>query len=254
MSLVTSNTTTKRGLVQFYEKELGLNYGDVSGDTSNLLLEFIARANNAIDRYLLIWAKNAGTWQGDDMNHPDFQIITSNIVSGQRDYSFTNDGNSNRIIDVSKVLILPSTTATNYVEITPIDELNTNVSDILVNTNTGTPTQYGKLSNAIFLDAIPSYNATAGIKMVVNREGSYLVYTDTTKVVGVPAFHEYFYLRPAYEVAQIKGLSNLAQLEKAVIDLEGSERLGIRGKIADFFSYRPRDERRGMRPNIENNK
>lgn len=235
-----------------YEKELGLNYGDVSSDTTNLLLEFIARANNAIDRYLLIWAKNAGTWQGDDMNHSDFQIITSNIVSGQRDYSFTNDGNSNRIIDVSKVLILPSATATNYIEINPIDELNTSTSDILVNTVTGQPTQYGKLSNAVFLDAIPNYNATNGLKMVVNREGSYLVYTDTTKIVGVPAFHEYFYLRPAYEVAQIKGLANLTQLEKAVIDLEGNERLGIRGKIADFFSYRERDVKKRMLPNVEN--
>lgn len=244
MSLQTSNTTTKRALVQFYEKEIGANYGDVSGN-SDKLAEFIARANKALDDYLLIWAKHSGTWQGDDINHTDFQIITTNLVSGQRDYTFTTDENGNRITDVSKVLILPSATATNYTEIYPIDELNTSVSDILVNTSEGTPTQYGKLANAVLLDSIPNYNATNGIKMVVNREGSYLSTSDNVKVIGVPAFHEYFYLKPAYEYARINSLANLRELEKAVIDLEGSERLGITGKIADFFSGRERDVRKG---------
>lgn len=251
MSLQTSNTNTKRALVQLYEKEIGVSYGTVSNN-SELLAEFIARANMALDKYLLIWAKNAGTWQGDDINHLDFQIITSNIVSSQRDYTFTTDENSNRIIDVSKVLILPSSTATEYIEIRPIDELEASSSDILVNTRTGVPRQYGKLGNAVLLDSIPNYNATNGIKMVVNREGSYLTTTDTTKIIGVPAFHEYFYLRPAYEFARINGLANLRELEKVVIDLEGSERLRITGLIADFFGSRQRDVKPNMRANVEN--
>jgi len=246
MSIQFNNTTTKKGLVQFFEKEIGANYGDVSGNTNNLL-EFTARSSSALDNYLLIWAKNAGTWQGDDMNFTDFQIVTTNIVSGQRNYAFTNDGNSNRIIDVSKVLILTSATQTQYLEISPVDELDTSMSDILVNTLTGTPSQYGKLSNAIFLDTIPSYSATSGIKMVVNREGSYPTSSDTTKILGVPVYHEYFYLKPAYEYARIKGLANLRELEKAVIDYEGSERLGITGKIADFFSSRERDIRKVLK-------
>lgn len=236
-----------------YEAEMQYEYGYVSGNTERLA-EFIARANNALDTYLLIWAKTAGTWQGDDMNHTDFQIITANITSGRRHYPFTTDENSNRITDVSKVLILPSATATSYVEITPIDELITSSSDILLNTNTGVPRQYGKLSNAIFLDLIPSYNATAGIKMVVNREGSYFTTGDTTKVVGVPAFHEYFYLKPAYEKARITGASNLTRLENLIKLYEGDEALRLNGKIANFFSYRPRDERKRLIANVENNK
>lgn len=247
MSIVTSQTTTKRGLVQFYEKEIGMNYGDVSGSTE-LLAEFIARANNALDDYLILWAKNAGTWEADDINFTDFNIFTFNIVSGQRDYSIVTDGNSNRIYDISKVLILPSATATQYIEISPVDELNTYETNILVNTNQGGPFRYGKLGNAIFLDPVPNYNATAGIKMIGNREGSYLTTNDTTKVIGVPVFHEYFYKKPAYEYAKINGLSNLPQLEKDVIDLEGNERLGITGKIADFFSKRQRDVRKVMTP------
>jgi hypothetical protein len=236
--MVFSDTTNKNGLVQFYEKEIGANYGDVSGN-AELLAEFTARVNKTLDNYLLLWSSSAGTWQGDDQNFTNYPIITANIVSGQRDYSFTVDDNSNRITDVSKVLILPSATATEYVPITPIDELTT--GEILTNTNTGIPRQYGKLSNAIFLDVIPNYSKSAGIKMVVNREGSYATVSDTTKIMGVPVYHEYFYLRPAYEIASIKGLSNLAELRNKVMELEGDEKNRITGKIQEFFSTREKD-------------
>ncbi len=251
MSFTFSNTTSKRGLVQFYEKELGFNYGDVSGD-SELLLEFTARANNALDDYLLLWAKSAGTWQGDDINQTDYPIITRNIVSGTRDYDFTSDGTGNRIVDLQKVLILKSATATKYEEITPIDELRTSLSEILTNTTQGTPTKYGKLANAIFLDLIPNYSVSAGIKMIVNREGSYFVSTDTTKVAGIPAYHEYLYLKPAMEVARIKGLPNYSALKERVEELEGDEARNIQGLIQSFFALREKDVKKKLSVNIEN--
>lgn len=240
MAIAFNDTSTKRGLVQFYEKELGMDYGDVSGD-SELLAEFTARVNSALDDYLLLWAKAAGTWQGDDINHTGYPIITRNIVSGQRDYDFTSDGSGNRIVDLQKVLILPSATATRYEEITPIDELNVQFSEILTNTTQGRPTQYGKLANAIFLDLIPNYSVSAGIKMIVNREGSYATTSDTTKVMGVPAYHEFFYLKPAMEKARIKGLPQFQALKEKVEELEGDEARGLDGKILEFFNRREKD-------------
>lgn len=245
MSIQLSDTTFKRGLAQFYEKEIGANYGDVTGNTNDFL-EFVAKVNNAIDAYLLLWAKAAGTWQADDINHTSYPILPSNIVASQRDYSFVTDGSSNRILDVSKVLILPSATATEYIEIFPVDELDTNASNILTTTRTGTPVQYGKMANGIFLDPIPSFSATNGIKIIVNREGSYFTTSDTTKIPGVPAFHEYFYLRPAMEKAGRLGLSNFGVLRDQVIKLEGDEAAGITGKITDFFAKRERDVRQIM--------
>lgn len=228
-----------------------MDYGDVSGD-SELLLEFTARSNSALDDFLLLWAKSAGTWQGDDINHTDYPIITRNIVSGQRDYGFTSDGSGNRIVDLQKVLILPSATATRYEEITPIDELNTSLSDILEDTTQGTPTKYGKLANAIFLDLIPNYSVSAGIKMIVNREGSHFVSTDTTKVAGIPAFHEYLYLKPALEKARIKGLPQYQALKERVEELEGDEARNLQGLIPSFFALREKDLRKGLRANVEN--
>lgn len=247
MSIQFSDTTTKKGLVQLYEKEIGVDYGDVSSD-SDALMEFTARVNSALDDYLLIWAKSAGTWQADDINFTNYPIITANIVSGQREYPFSVDDGSNRITDLSKVLILQSSTATEYQVISPVDELETDKSEILVNSTTGVPNQYGKLANAIFLDPVPNYSISNGIKMIVNREGSYFVYTDTTKIPGVPAFHEYFYKKPAWEYAKIKDLAKKTSLEKDVIDLEGNERLRITGKIQEFFSRRERDVRHIMTP------
>lgn len=236
---------TQTQLIKLYEKALGADFGDVSGD-SELLAEFVLYENMAKQDYLLLWAKTGGTWQGDDTNHTDYPIITRNIVAGQRDYDFTTDGTGNRITDVSKVLILSSATATEYDELNPIDELRTHLSDVLVNTNQGTPFQYGKLANAIFLDPIPSYSVSAGIKMIVNREGDEYTVSDTTKISGLPAFDEYLYLKPALMKAKQKSLANLAQLEKDVIDLEGSERLGVTGKIQEFFGRRERDTRKVM--------
>lgn len=251
MSLTVSNTTTKRGLVQFYEKEIGATYGDISGNADKLA-EFVARVNVALDNYLLIWAKNAGTQEADDLNQTDIKVTTINIVSGTRDYAVTADANSNKIIEIFKALILPSSSATTYQEINPIDELDTDKSDIYLNTVQGVPRQYGKSGKYVSLDPVPSYSATNGLKLVIGREGSYITTSDTTKVIGVPVYHEYFYLKPAYEYARINNLAILPSLEKAVLELEGSERLGITGKIAEFFSGREKDIRKVMTPKYTN--
>jgi hypothetical protein len=246
MSLKFNSTSTPYGLVQLYELEIGANLGDVSGDTQELA-KFVARANIAKQNYLYLWATSDGRWEADDQTHSSYPIETGNIVSGQRDYIFDEDGGGNKINDISKVLILPSATATEYIEISHVDELRDGASQILVNTRTGVPYQYGFLSNGIFLDPVPSYSVSNGIKIIVNREGSqFTTSSDSTTKTGLPVYEEYLYLKPAYEEASIKNLANLGSLEKKVIDLEGSERLRVTGKIKEFFSRRNQDERRVM--------
>lgn len=248
MSLKFNSTTTPYGLVQLYELEIGANIGDVSGDSTELA-KFVARANIAKQNYLYLWATAAGRWEADDQGHTGWPIETANIVSGTRDYVFNTDGSGNKIYDIAKVLILPSATATEYIEIPSVDELKDGASQILVNSTTGTPYQYGLISNGIFLDPIPSYSVSNGIKIIVNREGQqFTTSSDSTTTTGLPAYEEYLYLKPAYEEACVKGFNNLASLEKKVIDLEGSERLGVTGKIKEFFSRRNQDERRIMKP------
>lgn len=241
MSLVFSDTSTFKGIIQIYEKEIGANRGDVSGD-SNRLKEVTADVNLALDEYLSIAFKASGTWQFDDSNHTDYPIITANLVDGQRDYSFTVDGNSNLILDIHRVLILPSATATLYSEVYPRDVQSGEISGISENNLVeGVPYTYDKTANGIFFDPIPSYNATSGLKIYINREGSYFTSSDTTKKPGVPGnHHKYFAIKPAMEYARIKGLSSYVGLRDEVLRMEK--------QIEEDFTRRERDVRKIMTP------
>jgi len=247
MSIQFNDTTTYKGLVQKYEKEVGFNRGDVSGNTDRLK-EFTADCNVAFDDFLAIAIQASGRWQYDDSNHTDYPVITTSLVSGQRDYPFTIDGSSNLILDIYKVAILPSSTATLYQGIDPIDELRTDTDIVTGNTDGGSPFSYGKLANDIFLEPRPDYSVSAGLKVFINREPSYFVYTDDTKKPGVPGlFHKYFYLKPAREYARIHSLSCYERLNNEIIKLEGDEERGIQGEIAKYFARREKD----VRPIIE---
>lgn len=234
MSLQFSDTSTYKGLVQIYEKEIGATRGDVSGDTDRLK-EFAADANMALDDFMAIAIPASGTWQFDDSNHTDNPVIFTNLVSTQRSYSWTVDQLSNLILDVFKVAILPSATATLYQEIEPFDEFDERDNPIITgDTTTAIPTGYAKLANGILLNSLPGYNATNGLKIFINREASYFAYSDTTKKPGVPGlFHRYFAVKPALRYARTNNNANMANLEREVMQLEQN--------IVEYFSKREKD-------------
>jgi hypothetical protein len=234
-----------RGLVQLYEREIGANLGDVS-DNATKLAQFTSDCNQALDDFWAIALPASGTWQLDDSNQTDYPIIKTNLISGQRDYSFTTDGSGNLILDIYKVMILISATGTTYYEIFPIDQQGADqpiysTIDTEI-TTTGTPYRYDKTANGIFLDPIPPYDATNGLKVYINREASYFSTTDTIKKAGVPGnLHKYFYLKPAYDYARRNNLANVNRLEAEVLKMEGAP--GRTGMIEKQFGFRARDER-----------
>lgn len=254
MSLVFSDTSTYRGIVQMYEKEAGYNRGDVSGSTDRLK-EFTADVNSALDDFTELAIKSSGTWQWDDSNHADYPIIATNLVSGQRDYAFTVDESGTLLLDVYKVFVAGTDGV--YREIYPVDVQSQGDTSTFADghNSTGIPTRYDKTANGIFLDLIPSYNATLGLKVYINREASYFTYQDTTKKPGVPGiFHKYFYLKPALDYARRNNTGNRALIESEVIKMEGSEPLRITGTIATYFNKRTRDEVARIVPAKQNNK
>lgn len=249
MSLQYNDTTLYKGIVQIGEKEIGANRGDISASTDKLK-EFTADANIAVDIYLELALTASGRWQIDDSNQTDYPIVKTNIVAGQRDYSFTTDSGGNLILDIYRVAILPSATATLFEEIKPVDQQSDiDVQNMVAEVTTrGVPWRYDKTGNGIFLDPIPSYSATSGLKIYINREGSYFAYTDTTKKPGFPGIHHrYFAIRAAYEIARRNNLSTCDRLLKEVVDYEGDEARGLIGKIARYYGKRSKDERPVMR-------
>lgn len=247
MSLQFSATSSPyNGIIQRIEQEV---YGDnglarISGNTQ-LLGMWTTSVNLALTDAIRIILESDGRWQFDDSNHTDYPIIYTNIVSGQRDYSFTSDENSNLILDIEKVAILKGASETVYEEIDPWDIQDDEYSPFVANDSnvTGTPTIYDKLANAVILDPIPNYNATNGLKIYISREGSFFATSDTTKKPGIDArFHEYLVLRPALNYAMTNNLSNLGVLRERVTLLEDQMR--------EVYSKRSKDEQVEIHPYI----
>ena len=126
----------------------------------------------------------AGTWQFDDGDHTKDPIITSNLVSGQRDYHFTDDEQSNVILDILKVMVADS--AGKFSDLERVDMVRNAPTTMNDGVNTkGTPSKYALVGNGIFLDYIPDYDYTNGVKLYINRQASYFTSGGTDVVAGI---------------------------------------------------------------------
>lgn len=236
MSIQFNDTTAYKGLVQFYEKECGFDRGDISGDTDKLK-EFAADANVAFDDFWAIAMQSSNTWKNDDKNHSGDPEILINVIDGTRKYSIFQDASSNQTIEVFKVFYRQSTSDP-YYELYPHDpKTQDGVNSFEDGLNQdGQPTYYKKEGMSIELDLTPPSNVTSGIKVLISREASYFVYTDTTKMPGVPGIlHKYFYINPAETYARIHGLENHTKLR--------DERERLEKVIRATFGQRSKDEK-----------
>lgn len=247
MSLQFSDISNLNGIIQLIERELEFGYGDISGDTT-LLKEITSDVNLAHNEVLALIFKAGGTWQFDDTNHTDYPIITTNIVSSQRDYTFTSDETGNLILDVYRVLVADSDGV--YRDLVPRDQqtpYSQTTGFVDGQDLTGTPTAYDKTANGIFLDRIPNYNYTNGLKVYINREGYYFTTSDTTKKPGIPGlFHEYYVIATAYRYARRKSLAKEGSLLQQKIIMEQA--------IEDHFAFRERDVKKQMIALVEDNR
>ena len=234
MSLIFSDTSTKKGVIQTIERRLGFQDGDISGVPATLSY-FTAEVNLAMDEIVSKILPFTGTWQYDDFNQTDLPIIYTNLVVNQRDYSFTVDGSSNVILDIYRVFIKTSSTGY-YTEIFPVDQQSEQGTQGFTNglNITGIPYLYDKSGNTISLDPIPSTSITSGLKVYINREPTYFTTSDTTKKPGFAGlFHECIALKVAQEYADTNGLSNFKNLyEKYTIKI---------AELQNYYGSRERD-------------
>lgn len=249
MSLVFSNSSLKSGIVELIDDIVKTN------SSTYPLANKVRDINLAIDKAYSIIFKAAGTWNFDDANFTDYPIISTNLVSGQRDYSFVKDASGNVILDIYKVLVANS--AGVYSEIAPYDvQSQDTIKTFTDGANTGgIPTKYDKTANGIFLDFVPNYNYANGLKVYINREGSYFTAADTTKMPGFAGlFHRYLALEAAYQYAVRNSLPVAGGM------LRGGVRTGLASQIYEmeqqidtYYSQRERDINRRMIPSSANN-
>jgi hypothetical protein len=204
-----------------------------SNNISYPIADKTADENLAIDEVISIALKSSGRWQFDDTNHTDYPIITTDLVSGQRDYSFLTDEQGNLILDIYKILVAQPDGQ--YIEVYPIDIQSENNEDMTNGLNVqGIPCKYDKTGNGIFFDVVPSYSITGGIKIYINREGSYFTVNDTTKKPGFAGiFHEFVALSASYRYALRNSLPSLVGFNN---DLER-----MRTEIINYYSNREKD-------------
>lgn len=206
-----------------------------SNSVSYPLADKVADINSALGDAFTIAFRSGGTWQFDDSNHSDYPIITTALVSSQRDYAFTTDENGNLILDIYKVMVRISATG-QYQEIYPVDVQSQSGNESYFDGQnvTGIPQTYDKTANGIFLDPIPNYNSADGLKIYINREGSFFTTADTTKKPGIdPLCHEYLVLKPSYKYARNNNLASVARLEK--------DRMLMERRIMERYAKREQD-------------
>ena len=110
----------------------------------------------------------------------------------------------------------------------------------------GVPTKYGLLGNGIFLDLIPSYTATDGVKVYINRQAHYFTSTDTTAVAGIDGLcHDFLLFHASYNGwARNKGIPNAERIYR---DLQVAT-----DKLKGRYKIKERNVINKMTPHIEN--
>ena len=198
----------------------------------------LADVNLTLGDAISIALEAGGTWQYDDTNHLDYPIVTTALVSGQRDYSFTTDEQGNQILDIYRVEIVDSTGLA--IELSPIDQFDIKGQALTeFMKDAATPLFYDKTANGIVLYPEPNYTNAAGLKIYYNRTPDYFLSTDTTKKPGIPdVFHEYLALRPSYQYCLRKGLPQTANIKQDMLLMEE----GIRA----YYNSRSKDEKKVM--------
>jgi len=242
MSLKFYQPTDKSGIVD-------LIYSNTNADSTKYPLKEVTRdVNLALDRAVELAIKSSGNAIFDDSNHTKQPIIYFNLVSGQRDYSAVTDEQGNLILDYYRIMVASEDGI--YYDLEKINQQgkNANTLGMVDGQNiTGKPSKYAQTGTSIFLDAIPDYSYTKGIKCFINREGLHFsvptvnVADDT--MPGIDGrLHEYLAVRPTTYYAHRKNLNNANFWTNELLKWEGDEDKGITGAIEGVYSKRMKDE------------
>lgn len=241
-----SNTTSKSGLIQDCEFLTNLGDGTISSDPT-LLGRFTGLINNGYDEVLPVIFSSDSKWPWDDQNQTKHPIATFDLVAGQADYTFTADEQGNSILEIDGVYVKDASGTFRKMQAvdSPSDQ---GTSAIFAEnpTNTGTPTRYTKRGPTIWLDAVPNYSQSGGVRFLFSRTPSYFGSADTTKTPGIPApFQRLLSLIASRDWLMVnKPETNTLT---AVLNMIAQKKVDL----AAFMSRRSKDESIVMRAHFE---
>lgn len=221
--MVFSDSTYNQGIVEETRWLVGAN------STSYPITDLTRNVNRWFDKAVSLIFKSSGRWQWDDNNQTTYPQATTNLVSGQQDY--TLDVSHLRVERVEYKNQQGSWTKLKAFD--PKDLQDGSLEGF--NTTDGEPQYYDVVANSVFLYPASSYSQDASLKIWFQRAGSYFVTTDTTKKAGfAEIFHRYLSLGAGYDYALKNGLTLRNQLREEISAMEE--------EIKDFYMQRQKDE------------
>lgn len=242
--MVFNDTITLQGIVQDA-------YFEATADSSSYPIADVTRnANTALDNVVTLILGADQRWQFDSTNSTDLPIGTTDIVSGQQDYSFDEEYLVIKSIELADA-------SGKWTRLIPIDNMSLDERQALSGFETvnGTPLYYDKMGDSIILYPAPNYNYTAGLRAYFQRKIDYFVAGDTIKEPGFAKhLHKYISLYCAYAYACAKDLPKQNSLKQRLAFYEGNKLQGGNdaGAIATFYAYRELDFKRKLTPRVEN--
>lgn len=239
--LVFSDTTNGQGIIQEIERLTGLGKAGITGN-SDLLKDFTRLVNIWDGRLLTDILLSDGKWQYDDFNIGDMPIATTNLVSGQEDYSVRTDDNNRQIWKVTRVDVKDA--SGNWTQLKQIDQSEIEDGFSAYKNASGTPLEFDWNGISMLLFPKPNYNSTGGLKIIFQRESQpFSTSGDDSKIPGfISAFHYLLALGPAYDFSLAEGKKNVNLLRA---DLE----IG-RGELKNFYASR-NAQKQGLRAPVE---
>ena len=192
-------------------------------------------------------------WQFDDSNNSDLPIATTNLVSGQQDYSLATTHLTIDRVDVKD-------TSGNWTPLTQIDQqtLKRDRSQAMSSyqSTNGIPTEYDVLGSSVLLYPTPNFSQNASLKIYFTRgplkfDYTLGTFTDTTgSTASNPGwnslFHDLIPLLASYDYCSTNGLKNASNL---LVMIQSKEE-----ELKNFYGLRNRDYRPRFTISTDSNK
>ncbi len=134
--------------------------------------------NLALDKAVSLILRADQRWEWDDINNTDLAIGKTNIVSGQRDYGITGA----TYLKITKVICKDANG--DWKTLIPIDKNSPEARNMNEQRNSGTPKYYDLIGNSVFLEPVPNYAKTLGLRIFFQRNIHYFVVGDTIAEPG----------------------------------------------------------------------
>jgi len=220
--MVFNDTTNEQGIVQETRWLVGANA------TSYPINDLTRNVNRWFDKAVALIFKSSGRWQWDDANQTTFPYATTDLVSGQQDYTMPVSH-----LRIERVEVKNEDGS--WQRLQPFDKRDVQGSIEGFETTDGLPRYYDVVGTSIFVYPKANFAQDDSLKVWFQRGGSYFENDDTTKVAGfAEIFHRYLSLGAAYDYALKNSVANRNQLREEISAMEE--------EIKDFYALRQPDE------------